>query len=122
MTVAVAVAVTLLTPPAYTATATLRIQPGTAFVAGTVRTDDLTYLDRLVKTYSDLATNPQIVAAVRQRADLQETPDIAVQEVPNTELMDVKATTSDPDTAAKAANALAAELIARIRGLNERAA
>lgn len=121
MTVAVAVAVTLLTPPAYTATATLRIQPATAFMAGTVRSDDVAYLDRLAKTYADLAANPQIVAAVRQRAGLQETPDVAVQEVPNTELMDVKVTTSDPDTAAKAANALATELIARVRGLNERA-
>jgi capsular exopolysaccharide synthesis family protein len=122
MTVAIAVAVTLLSSPAYTATATLRIQPGTAFVGGTVRTDDLTYLDRLAATYADLATNPQVVSAVRRRTALQETPDFAVQEVPNTELMDVKATTSDPDTAAAAANALAAELIARVRALNERSA
>jgi capsular exopolysaccharide synthesis family protein len=118
-TVVVAVAVTLLTPPTYTANSTVRIQPGTAFVAGTVRLDDLTYLDRLARTYSDLATNPQVVAAVRRRVGFQESPDFSVQQVPNTELMNVRATTSDPDTAAAAANALAAELIARVRALNE---
>src|SRR5262245_15169764 len=122
MTIGVAVAVTLLTPPAYTATATLRIQPGTAVVAGTVRADDLTYLDRLASTYADLATNPQVVAAVQRRAGLKQTPDFAVKEVPNTELMEVKATTSHADTAAAAANALAAELIGRVRGLNDQSA
>jgi len=122
MTVAVAVAVVLLTPPAYTATTTIRIQPGTAVVAGTVRADDLTYLDRLASTYADLATNPQVTASVRDRVGLTHTPDFEVHEVPNTELMEVKATTSDPDTAAAAANALAAELIDRVRVLNEQSA
>src|SRR6266508_1959539 len=122
LTVATAVGVTSLAPARYTATATLRIQPGTAFVGGTVRADDLSYVDRLENTYADLATNRDVLDAAARRVGLHERPDVNVQGIANTELMNVKATTSSPRTAAAAATAVAAELVARVRTLNRQAA
>ena len=121
LTVVVAVGMTSLVPARYTATATLRIQPGTAFVGGTVRADDLSYVDRLEKTYADLATNRNLLDAAARRAGLQERPDVNVAGIANTELMIVKATADTPPTAAAAANAVAAELVARVRTLNQQA-
>jgi capsular exopolysaccharide synthesis family protein len=121
-TVAVAVAITWLSPAKYTATSTLRIQPGTAFVGGTVRSDDLLYVDRLENTYANLATNREVLDAASRKAGLSERPDVDVQGIANTELMNVTATTDSPRTAAAAANALAAELVSHVRTLNERSA
>ena len=122
LTVVVAVGVTSLVPAQYTATATLRIQPGTAFVGGTVRADDLSYVDRLENTYEDLATNRDVLDAAARRAGLHERPHVNVQGIANTELMNVKATASSPQTAAVAATAVAAELVARVRTLHQQAA
>jgi polysaccharide biosynthesis transport protein len=121
LTVVVAVGTTSFAPARYTGTATLRIEPGTAFVGGTVRADDLSYVDRLENTYADLATNRNVLDAAAGRAGLQERPDVNVQGIANTELMNVKATAGSPRTAAAAANAVAAELVARVRTLNQQA-
>jgi polysaccharide biosynthesis transport protein len=114
----VAVALTSLMPSRYTATATLRVQPGSAFVGGVVRADDLAYLDRLENTYADLAKSGQVIDEVVRETGLREKPEVAVQGIANTELMDVQLTTATPETAAAAANALAAELVTRVRDLN----
>ena len=50
---------------------------------------------------------------------LSERPDVEVQAVPNTELMDIDVTTNDRDSAAAAANQLAALLIERVRSLSQ---
>ena len=50
---------------------------------------------------------------------LSERPDVEVQAVPNTELMDIDVTTNDRDSAAAAANQLAALLIERVRALSQ---
>jgi polysaccharide biosynthesis transport protein len=118
ITAGVAVAATLLSPPEYTATATLRVEPTSAVVGGTVRADDLSYLDRLENTYADLVTSGEIRDAVAERAGLDQRPAVEVVTIPNTELMDVRVTTRSPQSAARAANALAAELVARVRALN----
>jgi capsular exopolysaccharide synthesis family protein len=115
--VAVAAASTLAVRPEYTGTATLRIEASSALVGGQVRTDDLSYLDRLENTYADLAKSTELRDEVAQRVGLARRPDVEVHAIANTELMNVRVTTTSPQSAAKAANALAAALVARIRAL-----
>ena len=83
-----------------------------------VRPDDLTYVDRLENTYADLATSQGLVGELVGDAGLSERPGVDVRAVPNTELMNIDVTTHDRDTAAVAANRLAALLIARVRALD----
>jgi capsular exopolysaccharide synthesis family protein len=116
--VVVALVVTSLLAPRYTATATLRVQPGTAFVGGVVRADDLAYVDRLENTYADLAKSRQVIDEVVRQTGMRQAPEVEVHGVANTELMDVDVTTGNPEKAAAAANALAAELVAHVRALN----
>jgi non-specific protein-tyrosine kinase len=114
----VAFAVASLLPAAYTATATLRVQPGTGVVGGVVRADDLAYLDRLENTYANLARSRQVTDEVVRQTGLRERPEVEVHGAANTELMEVQVTTGSPQTAAAAANALAAELVRHVRALD----
>ena len=106
------------TPRDYTATATLRIEPTSALVGGTVRADDLSYLDRLENTYADLARSGEVRDAVARQVGLRQRPSVDIKSVANTELMEVRVTTAGSRSAAQAANALTAELVARVKALN----
>jgi len=106
-----------LLPAKYTATGLLHVEPGAALVGGAVRADDITYLANLENTYSKLAKNPQLAERVAQDLDLASRPQVSVDGVPNTELMEVRATTNSPVTAARSANRFAALLLAEVRGL-----
>jgi non-specific protein-tyrosine kinase len=97
------------------------MQSSSALIGGTVRADDLAYLDRLENTYADLATSGAMSQRVAELAGLDQGLDAEVNAVPNTELMDVQVTTRSPESAARAANALAAELIAHVRDFNSAA-
>jgi len=109
---------TLAQSPNYTATATVHVATRSSIANDQVRSDDLTYVDRLENTYADLATSRGLVDQLVSDLGLSARPGIDVQAVPNTELMDIDVTTGNRDTAAKAANRLAALLIARVRALN----
>ncbi len=109
---------TLAQKPDYTATSVMHVATRSSIASDQVRPDDLTYVDRLENTYADLATNRGLVDKLVRDVGLSERPGVQVQAVPNTELMDIDVTTHDRDTAAVAANQLAALLIARVRALN----
>ena len=109
---------TLAQRPDYTATAVVHVATRPSIASDQVRPDDLTYVDRLENTYADLATSQGLVGELVGDAGLSERPGVDVRPVPNTELMNIDVTTHDRDTAAVAANRLAALLIARVRALN----
>jgi capsular polysaccharide biosynthesis protein len=109
---------TLVQRPDYTATAVVHVATRSSIASDQIRSDDLTYVDRLENTYADLATSRGLVDELVRDVGLSERPGVEVQAVPNTELMDIDVTTHDPDRAAAAANQLAALLIARVRALN----
>jgi capsular exopolysaccharide synthesis family protein len=109
---------TLAQRPHYTATSVVHVSTRASIASDQVRADDVTYVDRLENTYVDLATSRGLVDELMKAVGLSERPGVHVRAVPNTELMDIDVTTPNRDTAAKAANQLAALLIARVRGLN----
>jgi succinoglycan biosynthesis transport protein ExoP len=109
---------TLAQRPNYTATAMVHVATRSSIANDQVRPDDLTYVDRLENTYADLATSRGLVDELVKDLGLSDRPGVQVRAVPNTELMDIDVTTHDRDTAAMAANRLAALLIARVRALN----
>ena len=115
VTLAAALAFLALKPSPWTAHATVAVEPGTAVVGGDVRQDDISYLDRLVNTYATLGASRDVSEGVAQRLDLPKAPEVQVTPVPTTNLMTVKATTPDARSAARAADAVAAELIEQVR-------
>jgi capsular exopolysaccharide synthesis family protein len=109
---------TLAQTPHYTATSVVHVSTRASIATDQVRADDVTYVDRLENTYVDLATSRGLVDELMKAVGLSERPGVRVRAVPNTELMEIDVTTPNRDTAAKAANQLAALLIARVRELN----
>lgn len=115
--VAVACAVTLLQPAKWTAVATLRVEPSASLVGGSVQADDVKYLDRVVNTYSQLATSPEMGNRVAAELQLAAPPDIEFAQVPNTNLVKLKVTTGDRDSAAPAARRVTSLLISQVETL-----
>lgn len=108
LTVGIAILITLIMPPAYHTTVLMRV----------VTPDDsgwnnTPYADRLNNTYSRLVKSETVLDELVQRLDLREAPDVTVNVIPNTELMEIIVDTPD----ANVANTLADILIARNREL-----
>jgi non-specific protein-tyrosine kinase len=116
-TLAAALAVALLQPAKWTAKATLRVQPSAALVGGTVQEDDVKYLDRLVNTYSRLATSREMGERVARELNLAEPPQISFAQIPNTNLVEVGVTTGERGRAAPTAKRVASLLIGEIETL-----
>ena len=91
---------TLAQRPEYTATAVVHVATRASIASDQVRSDDLTYVDRLENTYADLATSRGLVDELVGDVGLSERPVVQAEAVPNTELMDIDVTTRDRDTAA----------------------
>jgi capsular exopolysaccharide synthesis family protein len=124
-TLACALAVTLLQPEKWRAAVTLRVEPGSALVGGTVQADDVKYLDRVVNTYSRLATSTETRDRAARELRLTERPDVDFTQLANTNLVEVGVTTTGRTKAPAAANRVASLLIAEVRTLgkaDERAA
>jgi polysaccharide biosynthesis transport protein len=115
--IAVACAVTLLQPAKWTAVATLRVEPSASLVGGSVQADDVKYLDRVVNTYSQLATSPEMGSRVAAELQLAEPPGIEFAQVPNTNLVKLKVTTDDGASAAPAARRVTSLLISQVETL-----
>jgi capsular exopolysaccharide synthesis family protein len=111
----VALLITLLQPRTYEATATVRV----ATVSGTpgteVRRDDLAYTDRLVNTYRTQLRSRPVKAELARRLGRATAPEIVIETPANTELLRISARDGSPEIAARAANQLAAILIANVR-------
>jgi capsular exopolysaccharide synthesis family protein len=110
--VSVAVGALKLIKPSYTGTATLQAPISTGVSTPT----DLTYLDRLMNTYTQLAQQPTLKAEVARRLG-GPAPSLSVAVEANTELLQLSATDHSPSVAWRAANIAAGVLVARAAGL-----
>ena len=99
---------TMVTQPVYASTITLRVAASTA---GTLSYTDYVYTDRLINTYIKIAVSGPVIDEVMQTLNLQIQPDVRVDIITNTELIQVTAEYYDPVLAQKIANALAEILI-----------
>ncbi|MBP9500805.1 MAG: polysaccharide biosynthesis tyrosine autokinase [Candidatus Promineofilum sp.] len=111
---AIAVIVTLLSTPRYTASTTVRVL---TIGAGTVTTarPDIVYTERLVSTYSRILTGDTIRSQIQKELGLDAWPALSVESVPGTELIRIIADASDPEDARDIVNTAASILIQQNR-------
>jgi capsular exopolysaccharide synthesis family protein len=101
---------TLLVPPRYEATATLRVE--TAARGSLDWVDyDISYTERLMNTYARVATSNPVLQKLAQHLGDRTLPEISTEVIPETELMTITAQGEDPAQVAEAANALTAILV-----------
>ncbi len=101
---------TAVLPTKYESTATLRL--GTT-VSGSINAVDydIQYADRLMNTYSQIATSDALLREVQDRNGLSDLPDVKVDIMPNTELLAITASASSAELATTIAADTAAVLI-----------
>lgn len=114
---AAAAAGSFLLAPKYTAAVTLRITPGASIVDGSIRPDDIEYLERLHNTYARLVTSDVVLNRLARELNLDAKPDVVVEQIPNSELMEIRVEAERPALAARSANRLAELLIARVEAI-----
>jgi capsular exopolysaccharide synthesis family protein len=107
-----AIGLSLMTP-SYQGTATLQVPIST----GTQTPTDLTYLDRLMNTYTELAQQASFRTEVARQLGLGKAPSLSVTVEPNTELLQLAASDHSPALAQRTANVAAAVLVSRASGL-----
>jgi non-specific protein-tyrosine kinase len=100
----------------YKATATIRVATG---VGGTdvLRAEDLSFSDRLINTYKELAESKPLRRAVQRRTASSGLPDVKVELPANTELLLLSVEAPSPRLAQREANALAQLVVLRAREL-----
>lgn len=121
-TVATTAAASRLIAREYAASVTLRTAPAAALAGGSVRPDDIAYLERLQNTYGKLATGNSLVDRLMRDLRLKKRPSISVSGIPNTELMKIRVRDRHPEVAAAAANRLAVLLIDNVQRSAEESA
>ncbi len=94
--------------PLYSATATVRVASVPGGAADYVYISTLT---RLSNTYVEIANSEVSLKEVAKRLGLQEQPDVDVAVVPETELIEIRASSPDPALARDIANTLAGLMI-----------
>ncbi len=102
----IALAASFLIPPTYAAATTLRIATTTS---GRVLDQryDIEYADRLMNTYTKIATSGPVLSQLAQKLGTSRPPPVSVEVPANTELMKLTVEDRDPGRAAIAANLLA---------------
>lgn len=96
------------TEPVYRATATIRV----AISMGMTQNSQLyTYNSQLLNTFVTLSTSRPVMKELAERLHVQRLPALQVAVVPNTELIRITSSSSDPALAASTSNALAQILI-----------
>ena len=98
----------------YSASTTLRILTASIGSPEFVQYD-VTYADRLMNTYAQLAQSRPLLQQLEAQLNLTSPPSVSVNVVPETELMELIANSADPAQARDIANALAALLIKEIQ-------
>lgn len=102
----------LLVTPQYEASARLRVY--TAARGSVDWVDyDIAYTERLMNTYSQLATSQPVLQELAQQLNLAGLPNISAQVVADTELMQINVEGTDPALVTAVANGLAQILVAR---------
>jgi succinoglycan biosynthesis transport protein ExoP len=109
-----AVLVTLLMTPQYAASTTLRVMTAATGAPG-YSTYDLNYSDRLMNTYSQIATSDPVVRQLAQKLGMTQPPTVDATIMANTELMQFTVGAPTPALAARGANILATMLIAQMK-------
>lgn len=94
--------------PVYGTSATLRVATS---AGGSVNYSDYMYADRLMNTYTQIATSRPVLDELMAELSLTEPPEIKAEIIPNTELIKITAEDTDPAMAAKIANTLANVLV-----------
>jgi capsular exopolysaccharide synthesis family protein len=114
--IAVTVVGTLMATPMYAAATTLRVLTPSS---GTVdwASYDMGYTNRLMNTYAEIAASHPVLEELVQRLGIHNPPQIEVEIVPNTELIQITVEDPNPILVAEAANVLADILIAQSREL-----
>jgi polysaccharide biosynthesis transport protein len=114
VTTLVVTAVTFRIEPTYTAIETIRVAIS---AAGTSSYSDYMYADRLMNTYVKAATSGPVVEELMKQLSLRKTPQVTVEAIPNTELIQISVEDKDPKLAATTANTLTNILINQSRDL-----
>lgn len=114
LAILIAVVGMLVSRPTYSATSTLRVA---AVSTGFGSYADYTYNDRLINTYSKIATSAPIVQELMNQMGTQNVPVVMVEIVPNTELLNVTVEDANPSVAFTGANKLAGILVAQSQTL-----
>lgn len=120
--VAVAAAVSLLQPRAWTATTTLFVTMESGGTAGTPSWG-ATDAERQVKSFVEVATSPYVLQPVIDRLNLGTTPqqlgeDISVKAATNTSVIEISAERENPREAADIANVVADSLARAVDALS----
>lgn len=96
--------------PVYQTSAILRIAVA---AGGSLTSADYMYTDRLMNTYIEIATSRPVKEELVKRLDLKESPTLAAEIIPSTELIKITVEDVDPKRAALVANTLADILVAQ---------
>lgn len=106
----IAVILTVLATPQYTASSTVRVLTIGSGAITTAR-PDIIYTERLVATYSRILTGNTVGQQIKRDLNLETKPTITVQNIPGTELIRISAEAPDPEDARDVANAAAEFLV-----------
>ncbi|MGI6209948.1 MAG: polysaccharide biosynthesis tyrosine autokinase [Anaerolineae bacterium] len=106
--------VTQATTPIYTASATIRAASATG---GAVDYAEYLNAGRLINTYVMMATSDPVLDRLRQDLGLDVTPEVSVEAIPETELIQITVQDPNPVLAKEAANALAEIMVEESRRL-----
>jgi succinoglycan biosynthesis transport protein ExoP len=99
---------TLLITPIYTASATLRVATAST---GSITSADYAYAERLMNTYTKIATTRPVLDELANKLNLSVIPEVKVSTVSSTELIQILVKSPNPLVAMNAANSLADILI-----------
>lgn len=108
VSLSVSIFLTFTIIPTYITTSTLRIATSSTGVVGY---SDYMYADRLMNTYTKLATSRPVLDELENKLNLSILPKIKVETISNTELIKISVESSNPKIARDSANALAEILI-----------
>jgi len=114
VTATVAVVGTIVATPVYEASTTLRIPTARRGSADWVDYD-VEYADRLMNTYAQIATSGPVLDELAQRLGLDRPPEVEVETLANSELMQITVEDPNPVLVRDAANALSDILIGQSR-------
>lgn len=103
--------------PLYQATATLRVATSRS---SQITYEELMYADRLLKTFASIAATASIREEVIKDFALNAEPEIDVQVLPNTELIQITISHEYPDVARDIANYVAQKVIQRSQEIDTR--
>jgi capsular exopolysaccharide synthesis family protein len=117
VTVTTAFALTMSVEDEYRASAVLRLD-AKAVTEDNVRVD-ASFIERLANTYAQIANSDPVAGEAGREVGLGTQPAVDVDPVPNTELLNVAVDARTPQSAARLANEVSGNLIARVRELNQ---